>query len=122
MPAKHIERHGGGPIWRRLDLIVPAGAGDRCCTIMFFALFGNSRLRAVVTELAGRARRESGALTAARSPAARSVAGPGRHDRVADQRKPHRAQGVGSVPCLLASDVTLPDVPDRAEAVAHQQV
>lgn len=45
-------RHGGGPMWRRLDLIVPATNGDRSYTIMFFALFGNRRLRAMMTELA----------------------------------------------------------------------
>ena len=49
----HVEiRHGGGPMWRRLDLIVPATDGDRSYTIMFFALFGNRRLRAMMTELA----------------------------------------------------------------------
>jgi hypothetical protein len=45
--------HSGGPMWRRLDLVVPGADGDRSYTIMFFALFGNRRLRAVVTELLG---------------------------------------------------------------------
>jgi hypothetical protein len=46
-------RRGGGPMWRRLDLIASAADGDRSYTIMFFALFGNRRLRAMVAELAG---------------------------------------------------------------------
>jgi hypothetical protein len=41
-----------GPMWRRLDLIVPADGGSRSYTIMFFALFGNKRLRGLLTELA----------------------------------------------------------------------
>jgi hypothetical protein len=40
-----------GPMWRRLDLIVRDQDGDRSYTIMFFSLFGNKRLRAMLAEL-----------------------------------------------------------------------
>ena len=43
---------GGGPMWRRLDLIVRGQDGDRSYTIMFFSLFGNKRLRSMLAELA----------------------------------------------------------------------
>jgi len=43
---------GGGPVWRRLDLVQPTANGDRSYTVMFFSLFGNRRLRAVRAELA----------------------------------------------------------------------
>ncbi len=41
----------GGPMWRRLDLIVDADGGRRSYTVMFFALFGNGRLRGLLTGL-----------------------------------------------------------------------
>jgi hypothetical protein len=41
----------GGPMWRRLDLIVRGEDGDRSYTIMFFSLFGNKRLRSMLAEL-----------------------------------------------------------------------
>jgi hypothetical protein len=53
-------RHNGGPMWRRLDLIVPAENGNGSYTIMFFALFGNKRLRATLAELTKGARLDSG--------------------------------------------------------------
>jgi hypothetical protein len=40
-----------GPMWCRLDLTAPANGGSRSYTVMFFALFGNRRLRALLTEL-----------------------------------------------------------------------
>ena len=41
----------GGPMWRRLDLIVRGEDGEQSYTIMFFALFGNKRLRSMLAEL-----------------------------------------------------------------------
>ena len=38
-------------MWRRLDLIARADGDQRSYTIMFFALFGNKRLRGLLTEL-----------------------------------------------------------------------
>ena len=53
LPRDQVEViHGGGPVWRRLDLIVSADGGRRSYTVMFFALFGNGRLRGLLTELA----------------------------------------------------------------------
>ena len=53
LPRDQVEVvHGGGPMWRRLDLIVAADGGRRSYTVMFFALFGNGRLRGLLTELA----------------------------------------------------------------------
>lgn len=52
LPRDQVEVvHGGGPMWRRLDLIVCADGGRR--TVMFFALFGNGRLRGLLAELSG---------------------------------------------------------------------
>lgn len=46
--------HGGGLMWRRLDLIVPADEGSRSYTMMVFGLGGGrKRLRRLVGELAG---------------------------------------------------------------------
>lgn len=47
--------HRRGPMWSRLDLIVPADDGRRTYTVMFFVLFGNRRLRALLTELTDQA-------------------------------------------------------------------
>jgi hypothetical protein len=48
----HVEvARSGGPMWRRLDLIVSEEDGARSYTIMFFSLFGNKRLRAMLAEL-----------------------------------------------------------------------
>jgi len=49
----HVEvAKRGGPMWRRLGLIVRDEDGARSYTIMFFSLFGNKRLRSMLAELA----------------------------------------------------------------------
>ncbi len=56
LPRDQVEVvHRRGPMWRRLDLIVPADDGRLGYTVMFFALFGNRRLRTVLTELTDQA-------------------------------------------------------------------
>jgi hypothetical protein len=61
LPRDQVEvRHRAGPMWRRLDLIIPSEDGNRSYTIMFFALFGNRRLRATVAELTRDGQRDPG--------------------------------------------------------------
>lgn len=43
---------GGGPMWRRLDIIAPVNGASRAYTIMRFGPFGGTKqLRALVSEL-----------------------------------------------------------------------
>jgi hypothetical protein len=52
LPRDQVEvAKSGGPMWRRLDLIVRGDDSDRSYTIMFFSLFGNKRLRSMLAEL-----------------------------------------------------------------------